>query len=180
MNAVSSIQSPSESIPFAPDIAQSLLALLEQARRVIPHDARSAETYIARATSLLGAGDQPPQLHIGGLTPWQLKLVSGHIATNLDRSLPIAELARVARLSVSHFSRAFRASLGMSPHAFVMHARIDEARTMMLRTHQPLCEIALACGLADQAHLSRLFRRIQGVSPAAWRRLHQAGPARER
>jgi len=82
----------------------------------------------------------------------------------------IEDLARCVGLSSSHFSRAFKKSLGISPHAFIMQQRLERARALMLGTDMPLCEVALACGFADQAHLSRLFRRIVGNSPSAWRR----------
>jgi AraC family transcriptional regulator len=62
--------------------------------------------------------------------------------------------------------------IGEPPYAHVMRRRVEYAQEIMRRTHRPLSQIALDCGFADQAHLTRLFRRIAGVSPAVWRRLH--------
>jgi len=107
----------------------------------------------------------------GSLAPWQVKRVAAHIEANLETSLHALELAAVTRLSVSHFSRAFKVSFGQSPHAYVMVRRTERAKSLILSDKQiPLAEVALSCGLSDQAHLSRVFRNIVGESPAAWRR----------
>jgi AraC-like DNA-binding protein len=79
-------------------------------------------------------------------------------------------MSSVARLSPSYFSRAFSISFGCPPHAYVMKRRVERVKALMLSTEKPLGQIALECGFADQAHLSHLFRRHVGKSPAAWRR----------
>ena len=89
-------------------------------------------------------------------------------------TIRIEDMARVARLSASHFSKAFRLDFGTSPYAYIVRRRIERAQEMMLLTDEPLAGIAVACGLADQSHLTRLFHRIVGVSPASWRRLRHS------
>ena len=74
------------------------------------------------------------------------------------------------RLSPAHFSRAFRTSFGCSPLEYVTRRRMERAQGLMLSTDIPLSQIALDCGFADQAHFSRLFRRVVGESPRVWRR----------
>jgi AraC family transcriptional regulator len=74
------------------------------------------------------------------------------------------------KLSTSYFSSAFKTSFGLSPHNYIVAQRVEFAKQLMLNTSAPLCEIALDCGLADQAHLSRVFRRLTGTTPSAWRR----------
>jgi AraC family transcriptional regulator len=106
----------------------------------------------------------------GGLAPWQIRLVEALVDGNLDRNITVEELAGLARLSVSHFGRAFKQSFGMAPHAYVTSERMALARDLMLTTSEPLSQIALTVGLADQSHLSRLFRQHVGQSPFAWRR----------
>lgn len=107
-----------------------------------------------------------------GLAPWQIRRVNAYIDTNLDGTIRNRDLAALARLSEFHFNVVFRNSTGESPHAYLMRRRMERAQGLMLSTRMPLCEIASECGLADQAHLTRLFRRLVGDSPAAWRRAH--------
>ena len=105
-----------------------------------------------------------------GLAPWQVRRVLTYIDANLDMSIKNKDLAAVARLSVFHFNVAFRNSVGDSPHEYIIRRRMDRAQGLMLSTEMSLSEIAGECGLADQAHLTRLFHRVVGESPAAWRR----------
>ena len=106
----------------------------------------------------------------GGLAPWQVRRLSLHIDAHIDSTIPIEDLSRLCRLSTSHFTRAFRVSYGHSPHRLIMRRRIERAQRLMLATGAPLGQIALECGLADQSHLTRLFRRFTGESPGTWRR----------
>jgi AraC family transcriptional regulator len=105
-----------------------------------------------------------------GLAPWQIRRVLTYIDANLERSIKNKDLAAVARLSVFHFNVAFRNSVGDSPHEYIIRRRMERAQGLMLSTEMSLSEIAGECGLADQAHLTRLFHRVVGASPAAWRR----------
>ncbi|MGH8497155.1 MAG: helix-turn-helix domain-containing protein [Gammaproteobacteria bacterium] len=106
----------------------------------------------------------------GGLAPWQIRKVTAHIESNLDRSIKSGDLAALLDLTPCHFSRAFRNSFGDAPLEYVIRRRMEHAQGLMLSTDAPLSQIALECGLADQAHFSRLFHRVVGESPRAWRR----------
>jgi AraC family transcriptional regulator len=113
---------------------------------------------------------QRPKLIRGGLAPWQMRCVKTHIESNLDATIRVKELAEIVGLSAFHFCRAFRDSFAASPHGYVMRRRIERAQGLMLTSEASLAQIAAACGLADQAHLNRLFRRFVGQSPGMWRR----------
>jgi transcriptional regulator GlxA family with amidase domain len=106
-----------------------------------------------------------------GLAPWQVRRVLAHLEANLSTPIRNKDLAAIARLSTFHFNVAFRNSVGESPHAHIIRRRVERAQGLMLSTARSLSEIAAECGFADQAHLTRLFRRIVGESPAAWRRV---------
>ncbi|KQW81642.1 hypothetical protein ASC89_07500 [Devosia sp. Root413D1] len=112
----------------------------------------------------------------GGLAAWQENRVARHIVDNADRPLRVSKLADLAGLSSSHFSRAFRASFGLSPHKMLAHHRIMQAKHLLLSTDLPLSEIASACGYVDQSHFSRRFHRHTSTSPGRWRRDHQCPP----
>ncbi|NKJ36499.1 AraC family transcriptional regulator [Rhizobium sp. SG570] len=104
----------------------------------------------------------------GGLAPWQVKRVTAHIDTRLYEKLCLDGLAELAKLSTSYFSAAFKRSVGTSPHVYITTRRVERAK-QLIADGMPLCEVALECGLADQAHLSRVFRRVAATTPTAWR-----------
>ena len=87
----------------------------------------------------------------------------------------VGELAKLVSLSANHFSRAFKETFGLTPHAHIVRLRVELAQRLMLSTQDPLSRIAVACGLADQSHLMRLFRRGVGETPGAWRRRSVTG-----
>ena len=106
----------------------------------------------------------------GGLPLWRLNRVTRHIEANISGRLSLRELAEVAQMSTSHFSRTFRATVGMSPHGYVTRRRVAVAQALIARTECALAEVAVMCGTADQAHLNRLFATHCGITPGAWRR----------
>jgi AraC family transcriptional regulator len=106
----------------------------------------------------------------GGLAPWQERRAQEVLSANLDGSVPLKDVARECRLSVSHFSRAFRRTIGVAPHNWLVTRRIEVAKEKLRDTRLSLSNVALACGFADQSHLTRVFTGMVGVSPGAWRR----------
>lgn len=106
----------------------------------------------------------------GGLAPWQIRRSCDLIEANLAGDPSIAMLSAECGLSASHFVRAFRASLGLTPHQWILKRRVERARTLLAQTGTSLADIALICGFADQSHLGRVFLREAGVRPAEWRR----------
>ena len=108
----------------------------------------------------------------GGLARWQVKLALEYIDANLGSKLRLDEIGKLVGLSTSHFSRAFKVSRGFSPGVYISMTRVNRAKRMIYTTREPLCQIAVDCGFADQAHLCKSFRRWVGISPATWRREH--------
>ena len=106
----------------------------------------------------------------GGLAPWQIKRAEEKLAANLEGNVSLADLAAHCGVSVGHFARAFRRSIGLSPHQWLLRRRIDEAKRLMRNRTLSLSEVALACGFVDQSHFTRVFTRIIGDSPGTWRR----------
>jgi AraC family transcriptional regulator len=163
------------------DCNDPLARLLTTAAVALDTDRLAAKSCIQRAAALLGidlglGGDEPakrsPQV---GLALWQTNLLTSYIEDKLDSSIRTADLTGVVRLSTSHFFRAFRQTFGETPRAYIMRRRIRRAQELMLTSRLPLSQVALECGMSDQAHLSRVFRRIVGINPAAWRRQFPAG-----
>jgi AraC-like DNA-binding protein len=125
--------------------------------------------------SVVGSEQAPAQgmIYYGGLEPRQLRRVAAYISENLAENIPVAALAAVAGLSPSYFCRAFKVSVGQAPHAHIIRLRIERAMALMLETEDPLSQIAVACGLSDQSHLSKLFRDLIGTTPARWRHMRR-------
>jgi AraC family transcriptional regulator len=155
---------------------RSLVAeLFEALNETLREERGSAEERLQRVAGMLEAVDTRSQpesaaTRQGGLAPWQLRRVVTYIEANLDSSIKNADLAAVARLSLFYFNVAFRKSVGDSPHEYIIRRRMERAQGLMLSTDASLSDIAATCGLADQAHFTRLFRRVVGESPGAWRR----------
>jgi AraC family transcriptional regulator len=78
-------------------------------------------------------------------------------------------LADIACLSPYHFSRSFKQAVGVGPQRYVVERRIERAKTLMRRTHQPLASIALEVGFTEQSHLTAIFRREIGMTPGRFR-----------
>jgi AraC family transcriptional regulator len=108
------------------------------------------------------------------LTPAQLSIAKELIASHLGADLSVERIAQECSLTRSHFSRAFKQSTGVAPHTWLLQMRVERAREL-LRTVPaiPLARIAEACGFADQPHLTRVFTRLTGETPSAWRIRHR-------
>jgi AraC family transcriptional regulator len=179
---VVSMMVPSEQGPaaMAVELANSLVELLESARRNLDGDQEAARASIVRAASLLrvaldrSAHGEGEIAAPGTLAGWQIHRVKAFIDNHLEHTIHIKDLAAVAQRSTAYFCRAFKRTFGETPHAFIIRRRLIRAGHLMLASDLALSEIAVSCGFTDQAHLSKLFRQRNGQSPAVWRRERRA------
>jgi AraC family transcriptional regulator len=107
---------------------------------------------------------------IGGLAPLQLRRVTDYIETRLDQDLGLAELAALADLSSHHFGQAFKASVGMPPHRYLIERRIHRAKELLIGSNRPIAEIATSVGFSSQSHMTFNFRKLAETTPARYRR----------
>lgn len=105
-----------------------------------------------------------------GLVPWKLRRVIDYLDSRLPERVDLADLAALAGLSQSHFSRAFKASTGMAPYRWQLDARIRRAQALLIDPRFSLEQVAEATGFADAVHFGRTFRKLTGMAPGAWRR----------
>lgn len=117
---------------------------------------------------------RPPPGPTGGLPSWQVKRVTDYIDANLAATLRTGSLAATLGLSVSHFTRAFKHSVGVPPRVYVIRRRLAAACDAMLASDAPLTAIAHAHGFCDQSHFTRTFHEVIGLPPQVWRRRHAA------
>lgn len=109
----------------------------------------------------------------GGLPPGALRKVREHVESHLAEKIELCELAAIAGLSQCHFSRAFKQSMGMPPHRYLMARRIANAAELIDKTDQMMTEISLGVGFSDQSHFTRVFLAMMGETPGAFRRRHR-------
>jgi AraC family transcriptional regulator len=166
---------------FAQSHVANVASLIENAVAYFEVDPAASRSHLLRAIDLVKAKvpiSQTPTRgsRRGTLAAWQTRRVIAYIEANLSKELNGNELAAVAKLSPSHFFRAFKVSVGVPPHEYVTRRRVQLAQAIMTSTATPLAQVALECGFNDQSSLCRIFRRLTGQSPNAWRRANFAGP----
>ena len=103
------------------------------------------------------------------MSGYTLRRVTTYIEDNLTKDLTLAEIADVAHMSPHYFSRAFRNSTGIPPHRYVIHRRIEKAKTLLADSDLPLVEVGLTVGFQNQSHFTTLFHRRTGVTPKVYR-----------
>lgn len=99
------------------------------------------------------------------LSSARLRAVSDYIAEHLSETISLTELAQLAGLSASQFSRRFRDTVGQTPHQFVTAMRVERAKELLTEGQHTLADVATLTGFADQSHLTRHVRRLVGVTP---------------
>jgi AraC family transcriptional regulator len=156
-------------------LEQLVLSMDETLRRWEP----SARTYLDQLGSMVaaqllrrhgpGAGpmDDGPA---GGLGDGQLAAVRAVMEERLAEPVSLADLASVAGLSVSQFSRQFKARTGRAPHRFLLGLRVEQASRLLRADRAPIAEIAVRCGFSHQEHLTRVMRAQLDTTPGAVRR----------
>jgi len=117
-----------------------------------------------------------PPTNRGGLAPARANRICEYIDSHLQENIALEVLAEIAQLSVHHFARAFRQSLGIPPHNYIVQRRVEHAQLLLRNTDLPLSAIAIEAGFTDQSHLARHFRTIIGVSPSLARHRFRTGP----
>jgi AraC family transcriptional regulator len=113
---------------------------------------------------------RPPR-HYGGLAGRRLKVVLDYIEDTVEKPIALRQLAQLAGISARHLERAFRQSVGIPVHAYVLRRRISLAQNLLLE--QPalsIAEISAKTGFSSSSHLATAFNRQVGCSPTEFRR----------
>lgn len=122
----------------------------------------------SRFISVASERPLPPMVR-GGLPPFILRRVIDKIASDFGSNLSLAELALESGYSRAHFLRMFRASTGVTPHQYLMRARLEFVKTQLTNDSTDLSEIASASGFSSHSHLTKVFHEQFGKTPSAYR-----------
>jgi len=157
--------------PVLRQTALKLEALIEAGRSGSRLYAEALATVLVHELLRLNGGAVPAEPPMrGGLAGWQRRSVAQYIEENMSEQISLAELAELARLSVFHFSRAFKQSFGMPPHRYHTSRRIERAKTLLAKPIQSVTEIALDMGFSDTSSFTAAFRKMAGRTPTEYRR----------
>lgn len=127
--------------------------------------------------TLLTYSEQPPLLP-GRVKPPAIERAKSYLREHLAANISLDELAGVARLNRFHLVHAFKRHVGISPHAYQNHIRVERARTLLLSGVRP-ADVATQLGYADQSHFIRHFCRIWNLTPKQYvlgRRVSRRNP----
>ena len=100
-----------------------------------------------------------------GLTRNQARHVLDYVEANLSQQLTLNELAKIAGLSLHHFARMFKQTLGVAPYRYVLQRRVERAKLMLRTARASLVDISLSAGFYDQSHFTSTFGRMVGATP---------------
>lgn len=132
-----------------------------------------ADALYAESACILAAIDilsLKPPVTTGTLTKRQISAVTEYMEAHLADDIGLTELAAVAQLSRYHFGRAFKATTGLSPYAYLLTRRLERAAQLLRLPHLSMTEIAARSGFGNVAKLRRQFQQQTGQTPTAFRR----------
>lgn len=145
-------------------------------------DALEAQTHLlAGLRRLARFADRPPRPDRRACT-LRVRHAVDYLHARFDRTVTVGELSSVSGLSPRHVIRSFQAATGLPPHAYQRQLRVERARSLLVgqgprAEPMPLAEIALVAGFADQAHLTKAFKKVVGTTPGRYRRDVAGAPA---
>jgi AraC family transcriptional regulator len=143
--------------------APSAASAMRVERMALALTARISDRYVS------GVPQSGPLRTRHMLDELRLRRVLQYMAEHLEDEISLDDLAAVACLSPFHFVRMFARRMGMPPHRYLGHLRLERAKTLLAVTRLPMADIAFACCFSSQSNFSRAFRRATGQSPLSYR-----------
>jgi AraC family transcriptional regulator len=125
---------------------------------------------VAHVARRYGAAERGSEAHRGGLAPHGLRLLKDYIDAHLAADLGLMELARLVKMNVDSFIRAFRQSMGLPPHRYILLQRIEKARGLLRIPALSIADVAARSGFGSLSSFSRAFQRLSGLTPRDYRR----------
>lgn len=104
------------------------------------------------------------------LATWQVRVAQREMLAQIDQTVVLREIAERLNVSQNHFLKAFKNTVGIPPHRWLLYQRLCLSLRLLADEKRALAEIATECGFSDQSHFHRIFVRNMGVTPGQWRR----------
>jgi AraC family transcriptional regulator len=104
------------------------------------------------------------------LAPWQIRRIADFVESKIGEPIRIADLAVQVGVSIGHFHRAFRATTGRTPLAYINAARVHRAASLLATEDLSVAALALRVGFLSPSYFMRVFRQIIGTSPSVLRK----------
>lgn len=141
-----------------------------------PH-AEERGTYVSAMVNALKAHilagppaqGNPTEIPTSDFSAFRLHKIMNAVLERPERDHSLDEMAAMAGITPSHFCRVFKKATGISPHQYVLKARLDKAQQMLVQTDLTLASVSEALGFTSQSHFSRAFRGYAGISPSDYR-----------
>lgn len=151
-------------------IMNAARGIAEEVPQRSPLSSLLVESYAATIFAQLARRQRyVPPVRKGGLASINLGRVLQRIEDELACDLSLAQLASLTGLSIPHFCRAFRQTLGSPPYAFIIRRRMEKAKEYLRHSPMTITDVALACGFSSSSHFSNAFRREVGTTPQKYR-----------
>ena len=146
-----------------------LARLLYAAASALEDEPEPVGLIVQRLITAHTAQPEPKAPATGGMSPVRLRRVRDRIEANLEEPPTLGSLAAEAGLSLFHFAREFRRSMGLPPHRYILRRQLDRATMLLADRDLAVADVAAASGFAHASHLARHLRRRTGLSPDAFR-----------
>lgn len=148
---------------------QLLMAMFESLEG--PTTRLERQTRLCQALSylILHHTDDSPNPRTVGNEPIAIRQAREYLEAHATNNVSLTDLASVVDLSPYHLVRTFRTAIGLPPHAYQIQCRLRQAKARLLEGI-PIVQVAHDTGFADQAHLTRCFKRVFGITPGSMQR----------
>jgi AraC-like DNA-binding protein len=105
----------------------------------------------------------------------RLQPLFDHLGQHYGDPIQVQQAARICGMSESHFMSFFKRATGQSFKSYLNHCRIEQAQTLLATTDRPMSDVGQEMGFCDQSYFGTVFRKLVGMTPAAYRRRSRTG-----